>query len=109
MTLETRKRLERQIARATIKEALAAGYTLGVFDCEEITLENCADARKVFAAMFTTDDDKLLFYRDGKRVGWVWFVYGNSGHDVVCDYTTNLDAVLEPINKLSDKLAERYA
>jgi len=109
MNIETRKRLERQIARHTIKAALAAGYTLGVYDCEEITLENCADAGKVFDAMFTTDDDKLLFYRDGQRIGWVWFVYGNDGYDVISDYTTNLDAVMDPINVYTDKLAERHS
>jgi hypothetical protein len=109
MTLETRIRIERQIARRTIKEALALGYTLGVYDGEETTLEYSADASKVLAAMLTTDDDHLLFYRNGVRIGWVRFVYGNDGYDVICDYTTNLEEVMEKVNVLTDKLEERYA
>ena len=28
---------------------------------------------------------------------WVWFVYGNDGWDVVCDYTINLESIIDPI------------
>lgn len=39
-----------------------------------------------------------------RPIGWVRFVYGNDGHDVISDYTTNLESVLEPINAYAESL-----
>lgn len=90
---------EGQVFRRTAKHLLKLGYELGVFDCEEITVRNSRDLKQLEEAAFTTDDDKLLVYRPGapQHFGWVWFVYGNSGWDVIADYTINLETQLEPI------------
>jgi hypothetical protein len=109
MTNERRMKIERQIAKRTIKEAFADGYKLGVFDGEELTLADCADASKVFAAMFTTDEDWLRFYRDGKHVATVYFVYGNDGYDVIADYHVSLDSLMARVQILADKLEDKYA
>jgi hypothetical protein len=50
--------------------------------------------------MYITPSDK----DDRDAHGWVRFVYGNDGWDVVSDYTTNL----EPHMKNADKLADYY-
>ena len=61
--------------------------------------------------MFTTDEDKLLFYKQedigtvNALYGWVFFVYGNDGYDVVNDYTINLESVMKEANELADKYA----
>jgi len=105
---ETCKRIaiEGKIARRVIKDALKAGYELSVYDSGEITLVRSTDAAAIEEAMFTTDDDRLFFYKPGveARQGWVWFVYGNSGWDVITDYTTNLEEVLAGANDLAEKL-----
>jgi hypothetical protein len=109
MTVEARQRIERRIARRTIKEAIAAGYKLGVHNGEELVIRDSTNVPKILAEMFTTDEEHLFFYNaEGKRVGWVFFVYGNDGWDVICDYTTNLEDVMERVQVLSDKLCERY-
>lgn len=92
------------IVKAIIQDALKAGYALGVNDGEEIVLDNSADAKAVFAALFSTDEDYLLFRKDGAQAGWVRFVYGNEDWEVVCDHTINL----EPIMKRAEALAEKY-
>ena len=99
--------MERQIVRKVIDDALGAGYTLSVFDGEEETLTDNADAQRIFDAMFTTDDDRLYFLKGGAQVGWVHFIYGESGWDVISDYTTRLEMVLDGASILSDQLEEK--
>lgn len=100
---ENRGPVERAIAAQVIHDALAASYTLGVNDGEQTTITGSSDASAVLAAMFTSDEDWLLVYREGKRIGWVRFVYGNYGWDVVSDYTTNLQHIMQNEDALSKK------
>jgi hypothetical protein len=108
MNAEVRLRigLETAIAKHAIAELLSAGFALGVNDGEEITISNSTDAEAVLKAMQTTDDDYLLAYRDGKQVGWVRFVYGNSGWDVIADYSMNLDPHLTKTNAFAEQIEE---
>lgn len=98
--------VENQIIKRVIKDALAAGYDLTVFDGEEFTLEHSRDAKAVFAALKTTDDDSLRFSKYGSAVGFVHFVYGNDGFDVISDYSDNAktEAILAGAIALADKL-----
>ena len=99
--------IEGKIARRAIRDLLAAGYLLSVFDSEEVTLSKSADAAQIEAAMFTSDDDRLFCYwPDGTQAGWVWFVYGNGGWDVICDYTTNLENDLSGVNEYATTLED---
>lgn len=103
-----RQRVERQIARAAINGLLAAGYTVSVNnggDTDEI--EPSTDARAILKEMFATDEEHLIAHRDGKRSGWVFFVYGNDGWDVISDYTTNLEQALAGAKALADKIGGR--
>ncbi|MES0134460.1 hypothetical protein NKJ88_05755 [Mesorhizobium sp. M0016] len=95
-----RQEIERQVAKRAIKELLEAGYLLGVNDGEETVIERSTDADAIFKEMFATDEDYLLVYRPGETVhfAYVWFIYGNSGWDVISDYTTNLETVLKPVS-----------
>lgn len=102
--VKLRQELERKIARAVITQAINLGYSIDVDDGEEITLRHSQDVKAILKAMFTTDEDWLILRR-GKESGWVRFVYGNGGYDVVNDYTVNLEPVMGP----ADKIAERYS
>jgi hypothetical protein len=102
--MNERMKLERRIATQCIAELLEAGYALGVNDGEDTTIENSTDPTALLAAMFTTDEDYLLAFKDGERVGWVRFVYGNSGWDAICDYTMNLEPALAKTEALSAQL-----
>lgn len=91
----------------TITKALAAGLSVGVYDGEVTTLERCTDHETIMKALFSTDDDTLLFYREGeeKPFAWVWLVYGNGVDEVISDYTTNLDEIfMEEVNLFADTL-----
>lgn len=105
---------ENKIMRRTIRDLLAAGYLLSVNDGEEITVHQSINARQVFAAMRTTDEDSLIAYAthspDGilhaepKRRGAVQFIYGNDGPDVICDYSMSLESTMEGVNAYAASL-----
>jgi len=98
------RELEERIASVIIEDALAAGYLLSVSDGEDYVLVRSKDKVAVLAAMFSTDEDHLVVYRPGqRRAGSVRFVYGNSGWDVVCDYTCNLEHIMARANALADE------
>jgi hypothetical protein len=96
--------LEEKIVRQVIKDALAAGYKLTVNDGQDDVLTLSTKPREVFGVMFSTDED-YLFLREGPEgnTGWVRFVYGNDGWDVVNDYTTNIEAVMKGATEISDR------
>ena len=99
-----RIRVEQRIVRLVVKLALAAGWTLSVdTGGDEYDLEDSTKFGEVLKAMMEVDDEKLRLRR-GKETGWIWFVYGNGGWDVISDYSTNLDGLLEPVMRLSDRL-----
>lgn len=106
MNVEARQKIERRIAKATIKTMIEAGFTVSVNDGEETVLTDSVDAKAIEAAMFSTDEDYLHVTRatDGLR-GWVLFVYGNDGHDVIADNTVNIEDVLKPVTEMADKIA----
>jgi hypothetical protein len=99
-------RMDRMIVRKVVIDALAAGYTLSVNDGgDELAIKNSTSRKAVMAALINTDEDYLIFRRPGvKGHGWVRFIYGESGWDVICDYSTDLDDVLAGANALAEKL-----
>jgi len=100
------RRIEYAILRRICLDALKAGYTLGLYDGEEIVLEGATTAKQVIDAACSTDDDRILVYKDGKRIGWIWLVYGNSGWDLVTDYTCNLEHIMAGATALADKYCQ---
>ena len=103
--LDRRIKIEKQIAARCVRDLIAAGYSLGVHNGEEITIHHSTDAKAILAEMFSTDEEHLKVYKmdgpQGKRdwFGWVFFVYGNDGWDVINDYTTNLEEALKGTNE----------
>jgi len=101
-----RMALERRVVTAFLNEALAAGYSVAVNNGgDDDELPPSRKRTEIMSAMFATDDEHLILYKEGKRVGWVWFVYGNDGWDAISDYTTNL----EPLMKGVDVITAKYS
>lgn len=103
MTKLTVQEMDARIVDKAIADFLAAGFALGVNDGEVTTVRNCRDAVTVRKAMMSTDEDYLHVYKDGKMFGWVRFIYGEYGWDVICDHTTNLEPYLAGCSALSDQ------
>jgi len=111
MTTKNISRIEREIVFAIIQNALDLNYTVIHHNGEEVTVmahpdENRArDFRRIMDEIQQCDEERLIFRNaDGQRVGTVLLVYGNDGHDVICDHTDNdeMHCILAGANKLAD-------
>ncbi len=104
MSIKMRQKVERKIASRLVKDGLAAGYSISVNNGgDEDEIESSRGYKTIMGAMFATDDEHLIFHKDGKRFGWVYFVYGNDGWDVIADYATNLEHIMAGADKISDQ------
>lgn len=102
MSVKMRQEVERKIATAFVKAAIREKYEI-VVDYGDGPTDLLFTTRSVLAAMFQGDEDRLYLYKKGgtRIVGWVYFVYGNDGWDVISDYTTNLESLMGEANKIS--------
>lgn len=107
-----RQELERKIARAVIKGLLDCGYRISVYNGEDDVTMTSQNLRQILGWMFETDEDTLFVEHwpavaetGWERLGWVQFIYGNNGYDVIHDYTTNLKDALKKANELAEKYA----
>ena len=110
MSIKERQTLERRIVRAVAKDALKQGYTVTIYDGEgpdALALDKSTRQADIMAAIMTTGEDLMVFHKDGKRAGVVYFIYGNDGYDVICDHTAN-DATYAII-KRADEIAKKAA
>ena len=108
-----RRAIERRIVEQVVDDLLAGGYWLAIDDPDLEEPHEISgpfrDREEVLGRMFACDDDRLLVYttNDGKKsIGWVLFVYGNDGTDVVSDYTTNLEPHMKWAADLADRIEE---
>lgn len=109
--VRARVAIERRIVKATVDAFLAAGFALqtdqGGGPLEPVIPTR--DRQVILDALCETDDERLYVRQvfPGPNYisnGWVYFVYGNDGWDVISDYTTNLEEVLKPVNALAESL-----
>lgn len=108
MNLETRQSIERKIYSRIVKDALARGFNVSVYDGEEYALKHSTSYTAIMEAGFSTDEDALVIYDNDKRLGFISLIYGNSGWDVISDYTATdeMDALLQGAFELAYKLEE---
>lgn len=113
MSIKLRQELERRIARAFVRAALAKGYTVSINNGgDEDELTRSSNVPEILAAMFQTDDEFVIINKTDEngqpqRVGWVHFVYGNDGWDVISDYSAN-DATEELMTE-PNRISEKYS
>jgi len=101
-TIEERRAIERQVIQRVITDALADPTLY-------LSAEGVAptrDATVLLDEIFSVDEARLYYHRNGEPTayGLVYFVLGNSGWDVISDYTTNLEALLAGANALAESL-----
>lgn len=106
-----RIQLEATIVKKTVKAMLAAGYALQVNDGESVRPDHpTTSSAAIIAELMETDDDYLMVFQPGstgertESRGWVRFVYGNDGFDVISDYHTDLEDILKPVNEYCDRM-----
>lgn len=82
---------EKSVAAALVDAALSRGLTVSVCDGEAYPVKRSTDRAAILAALWSTDEDRLILRRDGALVGWILLVWGNEadGSDLVADYSDN--------------------
>lgn len=121
-TVKARQTIERAIATRFVKDTLAAGYRLGVslergYDVDDGMLNGSVDETKILDEIFAGDEchvfvqpgDGPVVDSDGTvvSIGWVYFVLGNDGYDVISDYllSKTLEAkLIKGANDLATKI-----
>lgn len=104
--VQKRIRIERRIVKMAVKCLITAGYALSLDNGgDTYEIKDSTDRKAVLSLMMETDDEHLYAKKDGKSAA-VYFVYGNDGYDVICDYNTSLEAVMKPANDLAEKIAD---
>lgn len=107
--------VEADIVTRTVDALLGAGFFLQTDITDDARpAVPTRDREAILSEMMEVDDEYLgafpcgllrVLNDDPRPSGWVRFVYGNDGWDVMSDYTTNLESVLAPINAYADTLA----
>jgi hypothetical protein len=79
---------ERFVVKQIVGRALDKGYLLSVDDGEDLPIKNSDDPEAVMAELGHCDEEWLIVSNaDGKRIGAIFFVYGNDADEVVADCT----------------------
>ena len=106
--LSADERIENTIIKKTIRELLKAGLVISVNDGEKHALRFANNAKAIFDAMKSTDEDYLICFipesRGNRQFGFVRFIYGNEGAVVINDYSTSLENILAPVNDYAASL-----
>lgn len=97
--------IEKKIVGRLVTDILATGVTVSIYDGEEFALEDSNDEAAIYAALSSTDTDRIYVHDlSHKRVGWILLVWGNDV-DIISDYTTNLSPKLTAgANSLAEEL-----
>ena len=106
MSLDTLRKIEADIVRAIIAEALRLGYLISVDDEEGCALKASDHAPAIVDACAHTGMDRLTFHlHNGRKlvvIGSVLVVYGE-GAECIADYTDNdhLQAIMRPALRIA--------
>lgn len=106
MNTQNRIAIEKKIVRKAIRTLKDAGWLLvGVFDGEEyqaITTE-----KEAIETGFSVDEFKLYFKKDDSARHAIYFVLGNDGYDVICDYSYGEQSFFNAMN-IINQYAEKF-
>jgi len=98
--------IDRLIVRHVVESLAKAGYSFSIPEDSGNELELTGNVPKTLQALAGVDDERLYVSIGAKPCGWVYFVFGNDGFNVVSDYTTNLETVLASSFLFSKDLEE---
>lgn len=94
-----RARMELQIVRRVIRNLHAAGFKLREREDNRVLGE-----RELIELLFDLDEAYVDAYKNGRRTGWVRFVFGNDGWDVLSDYSLGIEKTLTATLGLIDEM-----
>mgnify|MGYP003671979231 CR=1 FL=1 len=99
-----RQAIEQLIAACVVEDLLEAGYR--IVAARGPTGPTPPTFATIMSQLGEADEDNLMVYDPDNYPplpadGWVHLVYGNEGHDVISDYTANLEYCMKRANALA--------
>jgi hypothetical protein len=85
--------------KKTYRALVKAGYTIVVVDGAGEEFTNLTTEAEVIKEVMSCCDGYFVAYKDGQRIGFVWFVYGNSPEEVVSDCSVSLSHIIDPLTE----------
>lgn len=108
-SVRLRRLVELTIVRKLTTDLIAAGYLITVDDGEDEPVRGSKDVDAIMDAAFAVDEAYLRVRKPGMPVrSFVRLIFGNTGWDVISDYGTDLDEVLQPVNDYADLMCEWF-
>jgi len=97
--VKARQDLERRITDEVVKALIGRDFVIRVYDGEDWACKRTTDPELIQRSIMATDEDYLILFKanEKERFGFVYLVYGNSGHDVVSDFSDVLGPIIDPI------------
>jgi hypothetical protein len=96
--------LEKKICEKVVECLLSAGYRISVNDGEDIVLKDSFDKSAIMNAVFSTDEDHLIAYKEGEGNKFVTLIWGNV-ESVIHDYSYSLEHIIKPALDFADSYA----
>lgn len=100
---------EHQTANYLVALALKRGYTVGVFDGEELVVDKSTEHATIMSALGSTDADTIVMrsaQAPFQTLGSFLLVYGNSAGELIADYSgrDEADEIFEAVAKFGEAL-----
>lgn len=98
--------MELRIMRAAVEDLIEAGFLLSVCVEDDYLIKDSNIVERVLDAMRQADEEILWARKPEQKEAtkFVFFVYGNDGYDVICDYSMSLESYLKRANDVGDEL-----
>lgn len=102
-----RQIIEKRIANKLFSVILSKGYLISIHDGEEYVLKGSDNLVKCLKAIMSTDEDIIsVSNKEGKKLAFIYLVYGNDGYDVISDYSANelCEDIMSEVNAYIDNM-----
>lgn len=114
-SVQQRITCEREIICAIAQAAIDRGLYVSVYNGENFEVKRTQSVKAVFDALSTTDEDYIHIHEaGGKPVGSFYCIYGNSGWDVISDYSwidtaeRNTQTVMDELDAVGSAAADKW-
>ena len=78
------------ITKALVKNALAAGYLISVYDGEDWPVKRCGKYTAIIEAIGAVEEAEIVIRDAGKnKIGWAWVTLYGAPNENLIDCTDN--------------------
>ncbi len=107
MDFENIRTIEEQIIKLAVKELLEADFLLSVTDTNDVIQVKTDQLYLITSALHNDVENMLHCFSNDVLIGYVYFVYGNNGFDVISKHSASIETYIKTTLELSEYLQER--